>query len=218
ELAVDWLARRRRTHRDARNDANRWKNHLEPRLGRLRPAEVDQGELRRLVENRLEHVSTTTVRLVLRLLSTFFSDLVDDGHAPVNPVKLLSRKLRRMVRPAHDPRTTPFLESLGDIRRVFLALPAGPIRLAFAIGALAGLRPGEVLALRWEHVDLDAGRIHVRERVKEGKLGPLKDDESRMVPIQAALAPALREAKLAAAGPLVIPPLRRHGRFLKPQT
>lgn len=216
-----WLARRARTHADARNDKNRWKNHLAPAFGRMRPDEVDQGELRRLVEDRLRVVSRTTVRLILRLLSTFYSELVEDGLARDNPVKKLPRRIRRLVRPAHDPRTTPFLQRMEDVRRVFLALPDNQIRVAFALGAMAGLRPGEVLALRWEHVDLEAGRIHVRVKVKDGKVGRLKDDDSRFVPIQDDLMPVLRAWKLRSSSPAVVPPLRRRrqgGSFMKPQT
>ncbi len=38
---------------------------------------------------------------------------------------------------------------------------------------MAGRRTGEVLALRWAHVDMAGRRIHVRESVD----GPLKDDD-----------------------------------------
>jgi len=37
-----------------------------------------------------------------------------------------------------------------------------PLNVAFAIGALAGLRTGEVLGLRWSHVDLSKKRITSR--------------------------------------------------------
>lgn len=50
-----------------------------------------------------------------------------------------------------DPRTTPFVERLEDVRRIDLALPE-PLNVAYAIGELAGLRTGEVFALRWQHV------------------------------------------------------------------
>lgn len=147
----------------------------------------------------------------LRLLSTFYSDLVDDGVVAMNPVKQMPRRLRRLVRPAHDPRTTPFLERMEDVRRVYLALPPR-IALAFAVGALAGLRTGEVLALPWEHIDLEAGRVHVRVACRDGRPTRLKDEDSRIVPVQAALAPVLKEAKLAADHSLVVPPKRRDAR------
>jgi len=41
------------------------------------------------------------------------------------------------MRPTHDPRTTPFVEKLDDLRRIYLHLPE-PLNVAYAIGALAG--------------------------------------------------------------------------------
>src|SRR5437762_6365495 len=114
----------------------------------------------------------------------------------------------RLIRPTHDPKKTPFIERLDDVRRIFLALPE-PLNVAYAIGALAGLRTGEVFALRWTHVDLAARRIHVRESVN----GPLKDGDSRIVPVLDALLPILTEWKLKSGGAgRVIPPMRCDGK------
>ena len=77
------------------------------------------------------------------------------------PCRAVPRATRRLYRNAHDSRTTPFLERHEDIRRVFLALEQ-PHATLFAIGALAGLRPGEVLGLEWTDVDIEGRRIHVR--------------------------------------------------------
>jgi len=161
ELADAWLERREHTHRSADEDRYRWDKHLKPWLAKLRPAEVDSALLRRFIEAKLaERLSPTTVRLLILEISGLFGDLVEQGHAAHNPVRLLPRSTRRLIRPAHDPRTTPFVERLEDVRRIFLALDE-PISIAYAIGALAGLRTGEVLGLKWGHVDLAARRIHV---------------------------------------------------------
>ena len=205
ELATEWLERREKTHRSAGDDKGRWNLHLAPYLAKLRPDEVDPALLRKIIEAKLaEGKSSSTARLLMRLLSTFYSDLVERWLSAHNPVKMLPRATRRLVRPSHDPRTTPFVERLEDVRRIYLALP-DPVNLAYAIGALAGLRTGEILALRWDHVDLDRRRIHVRESVG----GPLKDDDSRMVPIQDALHPLLSEWHLRTGGQgQVVPPMR----------
>lgn len=206
ELATPWLAGRTRTHRAARQDYYRWHTHMEAILGSLRPGEVDSGVLRRLILDRLAHgLGPSTVGLLLRTLSTFYSDLIDDGHAVRNPVKDLPRKTRRLVRPTHDSRTTPFIEDQRDIGRIYLALPE-PANVAYALGALAGLRTGECLALRWPQVDLERRYMQVRESVR----GPTKSGRSRMVPIMDALAPILsawRRRTQDLAG-LVVPSLR----------
>jgi integrase len=59
------------------------------------------------------------------------------------------------------------------------------VNIAFTLGAMGRLRTGKVHALRWDQVDLERRRIHFRESIG----GPLKDEDSRMVPIQDSLAP-----------------------------
>lgn len=152
--------------------------------------------------------------IFISLLSSLLSELVEDGKAPGNPCRGLPKSLRSIIKSTHDPKNTPFIEKLADIRRIYMAL-APPLNTAYAIGAMAGLRTGEVFALKWPSVDLDARRIHVRESVK----GPLKDDESRVVPIQASLLPVLAAWKLESGGKgLVIPPLRSDGEKIDKHT
>lgn len=67
-----------------------------------------------------------------------------------------------------------------------------------------------MLALRRFDVDLATRRIHVREAVG----GRLKDDESRVVPIQDALHPVLAAWRLKrGAEGTVVPPMRSDGEF-----
>ena len=208
-LGQAFLERRARTHRVAVNDRYRWRLHIAPHFGHLKPAEVDAAKIRAFIELKLaEGLAAGTVRIFVAILSGLFTDLVEQGIAQVNPARNLPRSTRRLVKPTHDPRTTPFIEKLDDVRRIFLDLPE-PLNVAYAIGALAGLRTGEVFALQWRHVDLGTRRIHVRESVE----GPLKDKESRIAPILDSLLPVLTEWKLKTGGEgRVIPPMRSDGK------
>jgi integrase len=188
-LVEEWLKVRRTTHRAADQDENRWNNHLAPFLNRYSPDDVDVAMLKKIVAVKLgEGLSPATVRLLMRLVSTFYSDLVDDGKATKNPAKMLPKKTRALIRPTYDPKKTPFVERKKDIARLYQALPA-PFNVAFAISALAGLRPGEVRALKWANVELERRRIYVRESVN----GPTKDKDSREAPI----VPGLHELLVA---------------------
>jgi integrase len=228
ELAKDWLDRRKATHRSNRDERSRWTHHLGPFFGRCRPAEVTPALIRKFIEEKLPSLSSTSVGHCVRQLSSFFTDLVERGMVPKNPVAGLPRGTKRLIRNAHDPRTTPFLERREDIRRVYLALPV-PTNVAFAVGALAGLRNGELLGLSWEHVSLETRRIHVRQQVHRGRLGPLKDDESRVVPILDSLLPILREWRARTGGEGLLfrpryplrggrPDLRRPATFMRQHT
>lgn len=210
-LGEEWpgfLERRKLAVRSADCDEYRWNGHMEDYFGHLKPTAVDTACIRRFVELELaEGANPATIRIYVSLLSSLFVDLVERGIVTANPAKGLPKSLRRMMRPTHDPRTTPFVEKLEDVRRIYLALPE-PLNVAYAIGAFGGLRTGEVFALRWANVDLAQRRIHVRESVK----GPTKDDDTRVVPILDALLPILKAWKLkAGTADRVIPPMRCDG-------
>jgi hypothetical protein len=57
----------------------------------------------------------------------------------MNPCRSLPRATRWLMKPTHDPSTTPFVEKLTDVRRILLDLPE-PLNVAYVIGAVAGLR------------------------------------------------------------------------------
>ena len=155
--------------------------------------------IRRFVEAKLPELNPATIGHCIRMLSTFFTDLVERGLAEKNPVRAVPRSTRALYKPTTDPRSTPFIEKLDDVRRLFQALPA-PINVAFGVGAFGGLRTGEVLGLGWQDIDLVSRRITVRQQVNEGELTTLKDDESRLVPIQDALLAILTEYEKTSGG------------------
>jgi integrase len=229
ELAEPWLESRRQSNRSAGDDASRWRTHLGPYFGKMRPDEVDVVAIRKFIELKLsKKLAPSTVGNCVRLLSVFFGHLLELKHATANPVATLPRSVRQRVRSTYDTRNTPYLQSLADVRRVFLALPE-PINVAFAVGAFAGLRTGEVLGLSWEDIQLEARRIRVHQQMQDGELGPLKDDEPRLILLQHSLAPILAEYKLKTGGKgLLFKPAfsARGGRpdlgtapgFIRPQT
>jgi integrase len=149
------------------------------------------------------------------LVSTFYSDLCERGLARTNPAKGLPRSLRLLIKPSWDPKTTPFVERLEDVGRLYRALPE-PVALAYAIGVMAGLRTGEILALRWPNVDLDGRRIIVCEQVQDGVITRPKDKDSRIVPVIYSLLPVLREALVRTGGQgTVVQPMRTAGTWLR---
>src|SRR2546428_3283825 len=121
-----------------------------------------------------------SIRNCLAIVSRIYNEQPRALHLD-NPVAGLDRADRDSIGPAWDPKATPWLKP-EQVRAVYLGMPAlareAPWRAMFAVGTFAGLRTGEVIALEWTDVDFDARTIHVRRSVD----GPLKDDESRIVP------------------------------------
>ena len=214
-LAKEWLDRRQKNgkHRSAPDDASRWRTHLGPAFGRLTPDELTPRMIREMVEGELaKGLNSATCKRLVSLLSTFYTDLCERGLVKVNPAKGLPRATRDLLKPTHDPKATPFVEKLADVQRIYHALPE-PVNLAYAIGAMAGLRTGEILALQWSSVDLERRRIVVSEQVQDGVILPPKDKDSRVVPIVDSLLPVLKEWHLRSGGVgQVVPPMRKGSR------
>jgi integrase len=196
-IARDWLETRRATHRSAIDDRCRWRVHLAPAFGDLEPSEVDPGRIRTFVEEKLaDGMSSTTVGHCVGLLSSLFTDLVEQELAARNPVRAVPRAVRRLYRNAHDPRTTPFLERKEDIARIRAALTE-PVRTMFTVGVMSGLRPGELRALEWADISADMRVMHVQRAIRQGKVNPPKSGRGRVVPISPGLAQVLVEWRRA---------------------
>jgi integrase len=144
-------------------------------------------------------LSSGSVGLIVSLLSTIFSDLVETPHASVNPVSKLPKKTKRTLKSDHDPSTVPFLNSLEEVGMVLAALPE-KMKLPFAVGVYSGLRSGEIFGLDWSNVDLKNRKIRVvQQMTRTGlKLRP-KDGESRTTIIPNALAVIL-ESQITRTG------------------
>lgn len=215
QFAVIWLAARI-AHESHYDDTSRWTNHLKPLIGDLTPNEVDVSVLKTtMAALRTKGLSKATVKLCMALLSSFYSDLVEDGHAKMNPTRMLSKKTRReFLKSDHDPKDVPFIKDPNDIFRIYdaLFLQHPSVALAYAIGALAGLRTSEIRALDWSNVSMERRTIVVREQAqrRKGKLAAqltadgksqVKDGEARVVPILDSLYPILKKHEVI-TGPI----------------
>jgi integrase len=175
EFASEWYAAREAEGLAAKTLADfRWSltGHLLPffagyRLGEVTPqlvdaykvakarerAEVEAAGARgeRLAERGL---SNGSINHTLRHLAQILEVAVEYGLVGSNPASGRRRRLKaaRPSRPWVEPEQ---LMALLD------AAPRGVGRVLLALLAGAGLRIGEALALRWQHVDLGTGTLYV---------------------------------------------------------
>ncbi len=199
-LAKAWLERRQRTNRTADNDVSRWK-HVAPTFDKMKPGEVNAGNLRRFIEAKLaEGLNPATIAHFIHLISSLFTDLREQGLCEVNPVTTLTRATRKLYANTYDVTSTPFLARQEDIERLFKAL-ASPYAEIFAVGSMAGLRCAEIYGLDWGDVDMEARTMRIHQQVQRGQLvNCTKSGKARLVPISTSLAPVLAEWKLRTGG------------------
>ncbi|HVZ88587.1 MAG TPA: site-specific integrase [Polyangia bacterium] len=206
-----------------RDDQNRWAKHLAPLLDHRTPDKVGTDLIDELVADLKTKLEPAGVERVLYVLSGFYRWAIRRKVVAHNPVRDyladLERTERNAIRTTHDPRDTPFIKDRADVVKLFAELqeelPAAAI--AYALSALAGLRPGEAVGLEWGDLDLDAGRAMVRRRVRHGEVHTPKSGKPREVPLVPSLVAVLRawRAKVPADEPLVVPSQRKTGKKAK---
>jgi integrase len=75
---------------------------------------------------------------------------------------------------------------------------------AILVGLRCGLRLGEIMALRWEDVDLVVGRLVVNRAVSRGRIGTPKNGRTREIPLGLDVLRALKDHRHL-KGELVFP-------------
>jgi integrase len=159
--------------------------HIVPLIGAVRlcdltPELVDQWvrEISTAPVGGKARLGATSARLVRKILSMALEEAVRRGRIGRNPVPL--------TQPPRAARSHGRLGWTLDEARVFLASTAGHrLRAAFHLCLVTGLRRGEVLAVRWEDVDLDRCELRVTQQlaVERGRpvLKQLKTEASERI-------------------------------------
>ncbi len=149
------------------------KNHLVPAFGKLRLDAIGPERIEAFKAEKLEaKLSEKTINNFLTILRRILAVAAEWGKIKSVPhVRWL-----KVPPPEFD-----FL-AFDEARRIVLA--ADPEWHAMImLGLRCGLRQGELLALRWDAVDLVAGRLIVKRSVARGIVGTPKSGKSREVPL-----------------------------------
>ena len=174
--------------------------HIRPRIGTIRLVDLEAPDVQRCVNAVVRSGrSAGTAKHVHKVLRVALAQAVRWEIVPVNVAKLVDMPTVRR-QPVH-PLTI-------DQARQFLASVEGDEREAFYVLALTtGMRRGELLALRWEDVDLERGQVSVNATLRQGSRwrwhrDPCKTDRSqRVLPLPRLAAEALRKHKGRASTP-----------------
>lgn len=137
--------------------------------------------------------SRSTQRQALTILRACLDDAVRDRLLATNPAADVTRPtLPRTEAHSYTPAQVAALRAAADGHRL------APL-LGVMLGT--GLRRGEALALRWEHVDVDAGVLHVRGTLVRTASGltvnpPKTAHGWRTVPLSAPVLAALKQQRV----------------------
>jgi integrase len=162
------------------------------RLGQLARSELGDLPLDEVSRHVAIRWAETVSPGVVNDTVVLFNRAVDEELLERNPFRGLGRKI--VGRADSDPPTEEQMILLLEACSALGDAYAFRMRALIIVAAYTIMRPGELFALDWERdVDLEAGEIHVIERVYEGELDLPKSNRVRTI----ALLPQAREALLS---------------------
>lgn len=165
--------------RTAENYRSVVKNHLKPGLGAVRLDALKTHMIQDFLNKQAETLSPKTVKNNVGVLHRALSQAVQNKEIKYNPVDacVIPRAEKPEIHPFDDAQMKAFLEAIKGNRFEDL----------FTVTLFTGLRKGEVLGLSWDNVNLDAGRITIKQQLQldqasgEYRLVTTKNSKGRVI-------------------------------------
>ncbi len=174
------------------------RNHLAPALGhytlaKLKPVHIQGYYNQALKSGRMDGRGGLSPQTVLhhhRLLREVLQQAVKWEYLIRNPADLVDP-------PQVDRRIRPKTARDDQVDRLLEEVRGTPLYIAVILGLSTGMRRGEVLALQWRDVDLQAGTLDVRRSLSQTSAGlvfktPKTSGSERTIRLPDALLPELR--------------------------
>lgn len=155
-------------------------------IGRIPLAELTTRDVQLACGELRKRLAPATCRLYLQRLSTALNEAVKWGYIDRNPARGV--KL--------PPRDGPEKEILTEeeVERFCAAARKSRYYALLLLGVATGMRVGEILALRWRDLDLNAGIVRVGRTLSLGEYVPPKSRAGRrQILLDAVTLAALRE-------------------------
>jgi integrase len=133
-------------------------------LTQLTPSHVERmyATLQRPIEAGGAALSSTTALHVHTCLHKALADAEREG--------LLARNVADIVHAPRQRLFEPTIWTLKEVREFLHAAKQDRLGPLYILAAYTGLRSGELRALRWQDVDLEAKRLHVRTALMRGNV------------------------------------------------
>jgi integrase len=132
--------------------------HITPGLGKIKLKNLKPEKVRALIRDKRDSgLSSRTVQLIHTVLGKALKDAVRDEilHRNVAAAVKPPKQTKREMHPLSPDQARLFLDAARKDRHHAL----------YVVAITTGLREGELLGLRWEDVDLDAGKLAVRKQL-----------------------------------------------------
>ncbi len=193
-----WLPARLLAGHDHKNDSQRLRDHVLPTIGTLALAAVRPHHLITLFAalRASGELGTRTIRNIYAVVSAMFRDARLADLIEQSPAILTADHLGTIE--DVDPTERPDAVFTRSEVEQLISDELIPIdrQVVYALGALAGLRHGEIAALRWRHYNPDREPLGQLTIARSNQRGRTKTGAVRRVPVLPALASLLAEWRL----------------------
>jgi integrase len=181
------------------------RHHIIPALGKVELARLRPSDVEAMTGAMIDAGSkASTAALTRRVLVVAMTDAARDG--------IIGRNVAQLARPPRTGRPVRRALSADEVRSLLVTIADDPLGPLVMLGIATGMRRGEMLALRWSDVDLDAGTVTVARALARSSKGgyavaePKSQRARRMLALPALAREALtlqhtaQDAERAAAG------------------
>jgi integrase len=171
-------------------------------LSKLQPIDISEAYSKALRSGRRDGQGGLSPRTVHHMHRVLYSALKQAERWKLivrNPAALLEKR----DRPKIEKKPVATIDA-PTTARVFDAARESRLFIPLILGSLCGLRRGEITAIRWKAINLDAGQLAVVASTEQCDTGPVREKEaksgkSRTIAIPAMAVVELRRWKLAQA-------------------
>jgi len=178
--------------------AERVRNNIIPALGatrliKLLPEQISEAYSKALTSGRCDGkggLSPQTVKHIHVVLK--------QALAQARVWRAISHNPADLVKPPKLARGEMQTLNTDQTAAMIEAARGTPIFIPILLGVLCGMRRGEICALRWRSIDLDAGQLSVVASTEQGR-GGMREKE-----------PKSGKGRLIALPPMLVAELRRH--------
>ncbi|OSJ22140.1 site-specific integrase [Bradyrhizobium japonicum] len=146
-------------------------------ISKLQPIDISEAYGKALESGRRDGKGGLSARTVNHMHRVLFSALGQAERWKLiarNPAALLEKrdrpKIERKAVATIDASTTAVVLDAARERRLFIPL---------VLGALCGLRRGEIIALRWRSLDLENGQLAVVASTEQTDAGEIREKEAK---------------------------------------
>lgn len=136
-----------------------YERHIKPKFGNRKIDEIKPSEIATWQAKLLRTLSTKSLFMIRAVFNVLFNDALADEIITRNPLKLVKKPKNVSVNEILPFKQDEIFHILKNIQE--------KMRAVFAIGFFTGMRTGEILALKWDDIDLKNRVIKVRRAKRQ---------------------------------------------------